>query len=241
MFRAIFLIFLLPIHCVTFAQPAESKGYFGIAAGVSVPVSNFGSTDTNDLEAGYARPGFTGYILPQIQFNESIGFAGLLGYTSNAYNTAELENQYRANHPSQQYTFSAGSYEMINMLGGVSFTIPQGSIDLTLKAYIGLGVAVLPATKSMYTPVQAGDPILQLQTEKNRATALSYGGGVNLLFYVSEKLGITLDAVYLYSNPEFNAVEISVYEDGELTVLSGIDMKQKFQLINVGAGIAFLF
>lgn len=241
MFRIFALYVSILISSGIIAQPVDNKGYFGISAGVSVPVSNFASSDPNNADAGYAQTGFSGYLLPQVRIKDFLGFAGMLGYTSNPYNTSELESQYRANHPSQDYSFSSDSYEMINFLGGISVTVPQGSIDVSLKGYIGLSLALMPATESIYGPVQTGDPVLQLQTEKNRTNALCYGGGVNLLFYASEKIGISLDAIYLHSSPEFNAVELSVYENGELTVLSGIDLKQKFQLIHAGLGVAFMF
>jgi hypothetical protein len=127
------------------------------------------------------------------------------------------------------------------MLGGVFISIPQGLVDINLKGLLGIAVCTLPGTASSSFSGVPGDPRFVLETGRNRSTAFTYGGGVNLMFHTSRSLAFIVDALYLQAEPEFNAVEIRVYENGELTVLSGLDLRQKFQMVMIGAGIAFTF
>jgi len=236
------MIFLLAGLCLSLpAQPESQKGYIGASVGMAIPVDNFASAAIDNDQAGYARPGFNALISTHLHVRESIGFVGMLGYNHNPYNENLFIGNYLSQYPGQQYQFSSGDYELMNLLSGVFFSIPQGILDINLRGYIGISVALLPATNSSSDSGISGDPHFVLETEKNRSTAFTYGGGVNLMFYTNTNLAIIVDANYIYTEPEFNAVEIRVYEDGDLTMLSGIDLKQKFQVISLGAGLAFIF
>ena len=233
----LFVAMLLNLH----GQPESQKGYFGISAGVAIPVGNFASTDVNDETPGYANSGFNGFLSTHIHIKDYIGFAGMIGYSKNPYDVQSFNENYRNQNPGVQYEFSASDYEMISLLGGAFVSIPQGIMDINLKGYIGVSVATMPSTNSFIYSGEAGDPHRQIETLKNRSTAFTYGGGVNLIFYTKKNLAILIDASYLQAKPEFNALEIRLYEDGQLTGISGVDFQQKFQVINLGAGIAFTF
>ena len=223
------------------AQPDEHRGYLGISGAVALPAGKFASTSSEADQSGYAKTGYGGSVSTQILIRDYIGFAGMMGYYGNAYNTETFQKNYLASHPGAAYDFTADNYSMINLLGGPYVSIPQGILDINVKGFIGVAVCSLPLTRSTSFPGNPGDPTFMIETQKDRATAFSYGGGVNLLFYAGGNLAFFVDASYIQARPSFNAVEVRIYEDGELTALAGIDLEQPYQIFSVGAGIAVLF
>lgn len=234
---SLFLLPLLLFSIMVSAQPEEHKGYFGVSAGISIPVADYASEDVEDSNAGYAKSGFNGFISANLNIKDFVGFAGLIGYSRHPYNEKAYQDFYSQQHPDQQYKFSAGPYGMLNVLAGAFVSIPQGNLDVNLKGYIGFSVATMPGTHSDLT----GNPQVVLETIEKNSTGLTYGGGVNLMFYTNKNFAILVDAIYLQAEPEFNAVEVRVYENGQLTMLTGLDFKQKFQMVNLAVGIAFTF
>ena len=223
------------------AQQVEHKGYIGITGGVSLPVGSFVSTDTNDEQPGYALTGFNGHVSANINLMDYIGFAGVLGYHNNAYNESAFTEAYRASYPDHDFQFSSGNYNLMNLLGGAFINIPQGILDINLKGFAGVSVCTLPASSSTSLPGVQGEPVRVLEIQKNRSTTFTYGGGLTLLFFTRSSLSFLIDASYLQAIPKFNAVEVRIYEDGDLTGLTALDVEQKIQIISFDAGIAFTF
>lgn len=223
------------------SQAIEQKGFLGISFGAAIPVATFASSTVEEDGAGYAQTGYTGFISSNIFIRESFGFAGLLGFGKNPYNATAFTENYRNEYPEIEYEFTSDPYEMLNILGGAFIQIPQGIMDINLKGYIGVSIASSPANRSEYFSGEPGDPHLVFETGSGRASALTYGGGINLVFYTSGKLAFVLDAHYLQAKPEFNAVEIAVYEDGKLLGYTAIDLEQKFQVVILSGGVALAF
>lgn len=218
-------------------QPEDYKGYFGLSAGLALPVGDFASTAAGNDQAGYANAGFSAYLSSNIEIVDFIGFSGMIGISNNPYDEVSFTDNYRQQYPGINYGFSSDPYQMFNILGGVYISLPQGILELNFKGYIGVSVGTLPATSSETLDT----PNIVLETGKATSTDFIFGGGLNVMVYAGKNIAVIVDAVYLHSNPEFNAVEIRVYEDGQLQGLSGFDFQQKFQMIILDVGLAFTF
>jgi hypothetical protein len=234
-------IFLFTLGLGLYSQPLEHKGYLGISGGASLPVGSYVSTNIEDDQPGFALPGFSGQVSTNINIMEYIGFAGMLGYHNNAYNESAFVDAYRASHPDDDFQFSSGNYNLMNLLGGVFVSVPQGILDIHLKGFVGISVCTLPSSRSTSSPGVQGDPVRVLEFQKNRSTTLAYGGGLTLLIFTNTSLSFLVDASYIQAIPEFNAVEARIYEDGELTGLTALDVEQKIQFISLTGGVAFTF
>lgn len=234
------LLFCL-IQLMLFAQPEEYKGFFGVSLGAAIPVAEFASTSPETENSGYANTGFSGFLSANILLHNQIGFAGLIGYSRNPYNVSSFKDDFISNYPDVEYEFTADPYGMFNILGGAFVSIPQGRLDINLKGYIGVSIASMPATRSDAYSGEEEDPRITVESGSASNSAFTYGGGVNLMFHINKKMALLLDVHYLQAKPEFNAVELRLYRDGQLTELTGRDFEQKFQVVVVAVGIAFTF
>ncbi len=234
------LLFFLNTWSVC-AQTDRSGSFIGLSAGVSLPSGSFSSTSSEDEGAGYARPGFALAFSAGSLVRDWFGIAGTIGYINHPVDEAALADNYLATHPGYDYQVHSEPYSMLHMVVGPCVSVPQGAFDIGVRGLIGLSVCTLPMSSySSYSGI-AGDPFYLVESLMDRANALVYGGGLNLMFRARGSLGLQVDAFYLHALPRFNAVEIRVYEYGQLVGLAGVDIEQAFSVFGLSGGVVFTF
>ena len=152
--------------------------------------------------------------------------------------------------PGFAMAFSAGSlvrdwFGIAGTIGYINHPVDEAALAdnylATHPGLIGLSVCTLPMSSYSYYSGIAGDPFYMVESLMDRANALVYGGGLNLMFRARGSLGLQVDAFYLHALPRFNAVEIRVYEYGQLVGLAGVDIEQAFSVFGLSGGVVVTF
>ncbi|MCD4698274.1 MAG: hypothetical protein K8S16_18770 [Bacteroidales bacterium] len=225
---------MLTLSSDGFAQ-FDYKGHFGMTLGPVVPVDDFASKSLDKKNAGAAKTGYHIGLFTNMRITDIIGFSGMIIHNSAGMDTDPFKELLMQADPSLSYDVSANSYQLNSIMGGLCLVIPQDRLAFNLKGMIGMSIAVLP---EVATSVSNGNRVVSLQT---KTSVFTLAGGMTVTYNINNTVALVFDAVYFFAEPEFNAVRIDSYYNGILTDYTFTDIKQKFSLVSLGAGIAYTF
>lgn len=155
----------------------ERKGYFKFSAGPALPVGDFGSTDQNVGDAGYAEIGFQGSILDfGYRIHKKAGVT--LSYTYGNYSTSLYENN------------MAGSWKYNGLFIGplLSHTTENGNYTVDLTQSLGY----------MFMNF-SGEGIVNEIDE----AGIGYKAGLALNYNITNGFSLVSGVDYIRSNAEF--------------------------------------
>lgn len=196
---------------------SDPKGFIYVAAGPAIPVSDFGSDDAENEEAGLAKTGFTlnlhggYYITPELGVKVT-GFYGRHGVENMLGLFGDVD---------------MGNWQYYGLTVGPLYRVPLTySMDLTLSGQVGM--------------VNAGSPEVTYQGQERMkddwSVTMPVKAEAALHFQLGTNTRLLLGADYLYMRPKFN---ISVLDEYNNWLYK--DVEQKMGILNafVGIGISF--
>jgi len=160
----------------------NESSYFSFSAGVSVPIMCYASSNVNNKDAGFAKPGFSFNISYAYRFGNYGGVAGSVFYGLN-----------KAGSSSVKTLSTPGSYRYFGLMAGPLLTKNFSSRWEGDARFLG-GIGRL------YTPrlVQGDAAVL----EEKQATAFVWGGGLGMRYNLSDNTFLTFRTDHLNMQPQ---------------------------------------
>jgi len=233
--KTIIIFVFLSYSISLFSQDMKkSKINFGISFGLSIPISNFGSSDMENSEAGLAKLGYNANIRAKYVLSKNIGIIAIYTSNSNSFNASILEDEFRLQYPSLGISINSGNYISRGILGGIFIkTLITNLISFETRALVGYSKSYSPEIE-----LRLSDGINHFKATivKDDEKSLSFSVGAGLNYNVKNNLVISLNVDYYYTKPEFEITTISEF------IPSSTDKnEQKFNILNTNMGIEYKF
>ncbi len=200
--RTLFIwILLFPVTLAfgqTTTKPKPKKGYLGVYFGPSFPVGNFGQSDFNNDESGFAVRGVQYAIMEMgVKFVPHFGLAASIRGSSIPMDVQYLADQYALEFGGQ-FTVESTRWGFGGLHVGPVLSFPIGKLDIDFRLMTGLMFAISP--ELTITQNTTG------QTEGQNSevgTSLALSMGMGLKYHVSERITILAVAEYQRARPTF--------------------------------------
>jgi hypothetical protein len=198
------LITLSLLLFVAINARAQVKSYIDLYGGVSIPRSDFGSTDYSDNKAGFAKRGATVgidgayYIYKKLAIGGSIIFQdqGELTYNDALTLAQGYTNSYKADFTTVN---TVGRYHSINFMLGPQYSFQYHKFILDLRAEGG--VARITQTPTATIEI-SGVPEQTAYIYQRGGGSLVpvYGGTAGLRFKFSDNWTVGIRGAYFYND-----------------------------------------
>lgn len=192
-----FAIFMLIAGSTT----AQTKSYFGLYSGLSIPSGDLGQNNYANNNAGFAKTGVTFAADGAAYFYKNLGFGATVSYqdqgelTDNDANI--LSAGFTTSYKADKTTVTAvDRYHNLNLLGGpqYSFTLNKFIIDLRASAGI-VKVYSTPQIETELTGVPAQNKAFTQRSADG--TIFGYGGDIGLRYSIGEHWNLGLKGAYV--------------------------------------------
>lgn len=142
--KKIFLLFgLVFLSLIAFSQEAR-KGHIGIALGPSIPLGDFGDSEFNNEDAGYAKTGMHLNFNFNYKFNENLGVAALWTGNAHAIDAEKMIELFWTLDPSLTWKLETEAWSSGSLMGGLLVSFPYTKFDFDMKGLVGFAVATIP-------------------------------------------------------------------------------------------------
>ncbi len=179
------------------------KSYLAVSAGVAVPILCYGSKNTGNPNAGFAKPGFSIDLSYAYRFNNTIGVAGSVFYAFN-----------NAGSSAVKAVSSPGSYRLIGLLAG-----PVLSRNFSDR-WAGDIKFLAGVSRSMTPELQYGDGTL---LNDHSVNAFTWGGGIALRYKLSGNTFLQLKTDHVNLKPKFRMQAGETGKNEQHIVLMNVD------------------
>jgi len=226
---ALFILFLFGISI-----GHSQEKYLSITGGATIPVGNFGESDTSNTESGYAQKGYNFNFGMSFYFNDIIGLGADLRFNNCNFNSAVFNDMLEDRFKNQVDTInlSSGNYNLHNFLIGPIIKANFGEkISIYGKVYIGVLSAYRPSQTLVYQ--EYGKELITKATIGKYTGAFAYNFGAGVMFKLTDRLGLNISADYIAGNPTF--------ETYDYRTLDYVQKKQEIAYLNYNAGVLLTF
>jgi outer membrane protein W len=217
--------------------------------GVSVPLSDFASTDINNEGAGYAQSSFFLSFDGAYLFSPYIGINGMFSFANNTLNTTKVKENLKIRIkeqypdliiPDELYiSYNLGVWNHIGLQIGPQVTLPMERLNIDLRALGGLSFILPPSDELYFYNTETGQEFRTISDNKE-AVSWGYTLGVGFRYYMSDKYILRFVCDYTYTEA---VIEISnnFTEAGLLPDITHTNYTQAMGAIHVGLGIGYHF
>jgi hypothetical protein len=179
-------------------EPKPKKGYLGVYFGPSFPVGNFGDSDFNNDESGFAVRGFQYAIMELgIKFIPNFGLAASIRGSSIPMDVQYLADQYALEYGGQ-FTVESTRWGFGGLHVGPIVTIPVKKLEIDFRLMTGLMFAVSP--ELTVTQNNSGQSDFQ---SSQFGTSLALSLGMGLRYNISNRFTIMAIGEYQRARPTF--------------------------------------
>lgn len=226
----ILLCLLLPF--VMYARERYKKQIFGIAAGTSIPLSNYAGTKNE--KDGYANQIYFSHFTIGYShlLAQKVGITSMLTTSTHDINAEALLDYYFPDRPD----FSGGyvvhdTWRSSSVFGGVLFTLPGWIADFEIRGLIGAAYNKKPNIN--LEAIYYSD-LRRIKLEETWAMAFTCDIGTGFKFAINDYSGISINIDYMFTNPVFKVTTITdrVYEDTRR-------IRQHMHMLNISVGVYF--
>ncbi len=213
------------LHAQKAGAQQTKKSFLAFHAGPTIPAGDFGSKNTGNEDAGYAKTGFTINLNYGYQFEKNAGVTASAFY--NNFNTHKFVMAFNDGSGPQNIELKMDHWQFYGLSAGPMLTFELGKNINTDVKVMG-GVANANSPKITYNSI--------VMAEQDWGWAPVLQGGLNLRIGTGSNLFLFANADYLYMKPKF---QYSYTNENDQWVTE--DIKQKISAVNVTAGIGFKF
>ncbi len=218
--KVLVLMLVLLVSGAMLAQESKQTGItkstLAFHAGLSFSMGDFKSSDFENVEAGFAKTGFTINLNYAYQFHKSAGIAASVFYNKYKLNQEKINEMFsdvEADHW-QYYGITAG---------------PMLTFELNKSVFTDL--RLMGGMANVNSPRAEEDGEIVLDEEWAWAPVLQ--GGINLRIDAGKNFFVFTSLDYQYTKPKFEIEPIvGVIEDR---------VHQKVSVLNASGGIGFKF
>ncbi|HEY4194469.1 MAG TPA: outer membrane beta-barrel protein [Mucilaginibacter sp.] len=215
------------------------KSYVGFFGGLSIPQSDFNSTDYYNNKSGFAKKGVTFGLDGAYYFYKNLAIGGTISFHDQGElttaNADSLAAGYTSSYHADNATVTAvDRYHYLSVLIGpqYSFTYHRFIIDLRASAGI-LKVSSTPSTQVQVVGVPEQTKTFMQQSASG--TILGYSGDIGIRYKLSEGVHLVLRGNYVNS-PGPSVITVNRTEnEGRLVT------KQPINVIQTTFGLDFSF
>jgi hypothetical protein len=253
--RYIILYILLSINLQLFSQVRKTdgilfdyllSGYIGISSGLSIPVSDYASTEYTKYAASYAITGSLYRIQAGYEFLPFLGLRLAYINLKNGVNTKALQedmNEYQTFSPfvsgnSEVTALSADNYEMNGVQLGLFYPFRMSKTTIEVFAEAGLTNTVFPEFRFTVLNTQTNDQFNFLTTSA-KANQIAFSGGLLFRHKLYKNILLLGGGEFTYSEQEYTDRRFVFQQFG--IAFSIIDYTQFYQMINLHVGLAYQF
>ncbi len=214
------------------------RGFFGMSAGASFPVLEFGSTDFSVPSSGYAGTGSNLNFQFSYEAFDMLGLSATYNIQQWRVNSAALAADLQAANTSVQVQqLSMEDYRLSGMFLGVFVPLRMPNTTFEIKAQMGYNNGNLPEL-NYNVRISTGD-IYRIQIKEVTASDPAYIIGMQVKRRLYKDLLITGYANFLYSEQRYE--NIYVYNLTQGFAVRARDYTQYYHAINAGLGLAVQF
>ena len=183
---------------------AQVKSYLSLYSGWSTPLGNYGSTDYNNNQAGFAKRGVTIALDGAFYLKKNFAIAGIISFQDQgkltAVDTYALAQGYIGSYSADQATVSGyDRYHNWNILIGPQYSFTYKDFILDLRASAGLvWVTSTPETSITLTGVQEQTAIFYQR--RSFGKLFGYGGSGGLRYKLGDTWTVGIKASYISSD-----------------------------------------
>jgi opacity protein-like surface antigen len=207
----------------------ESKSFIVLHAGPSFPVGDFSSTNTDNLDAGFAKTGVNINLTYGYEYQKNLGVVASLLYNRNPLNKGGVA--YKDETSGQQVVLNLDHWQFYGVAAGPMLTFNIGEkVNTDFKVMVGAVNANAP--KISYQGVAL--------TNDAWNVAPVYMAGLSVRINAGKNIFIMAGADYMYLRPTLK-YEFSNIIASQIPSNYSDYFKQKMSVVNVTAGVGFKF
>ncbi len=198
----IYLI-LATICLMSFKLLGQEDNFFSINLGLSMPLSDFSNT-TIDGESGFAQNGLGLSIESVHYFTPNFGLGGVGMFLFNKFDSDAFSESFMELDPGGTIlNLDSRSYFSTNVYAGayLKFDLSDNFLILTKYRIGGLYFSRMRLDAS-WQDSNGSQNLISIK--RARGIAFSYGGGIGVLYRISDKIGTTINADFISGNPKYS-------------------------------------
>ena len=203
---------------------------FSLVPSVSIPLSDFGDTDSANELASYADLGFGGNIETTLWVVPSFGISLLAGTYSNKLDSKTLAEQINE-ELNLDYLVTDDTYTILYAMLGPTLGMNSQSVSISIHPAVGYGLKSDLSYRTFLDGVQGESQ----ETSYENDSGLMYGLQFSTKFFLSEGFGLGFNASYISGNMQ------TIGEVTPSITLPGGTVEQDFSPTVVTAGINLSF
>ena len=236
---AILFILYIVIPAQTAAQ--EGEVYVSLAAGISVPLSDYASTDFENESSGFAKLGGNFAINFGYRLNEYLSLTGLLSGSVNSYDYIALQDWfteiYKESYPDTRWLVYSKNWGLGGLMGGITGSLPLKPNKIFLDARILGGFTYVYSPALQITGMEDGEDDLMVRIDQYSTISWALDFGAGFRFNRTRKQYFTLYADYLMAHPTYSNVELI---NNDVGIVRSDSFSQKINAINITFGIGYI-
>ena len=200
--RTLFVWILLFTSLISSAQTATEskpkKGFLGVYFGPSFPVGNFGSSEWNNDNAGFAKMGYQMAVIDfGVKFVPNFGLAASLKGSSIPMNVQYIADQYALEYGGQ-FVVKSTRWGLGGFYVGPFVTIPLKKLEIDFRLMTGLMIATSPELSVTWQTTG------ETQTQNGEVgPSISITVGTGLRYHISKSVSLVATGEYLRARPTF--------------------------------------
>lgn len=186
--------FVFFFGAVSYLNAQENR--IELTIGAATPLGNFGDTDFDNDEAGFAESGANLSLSYEHRFANNIGAKFLFNYQSHSLdNDAILEGFQDELELAGTYSVSTSGFKLNNLMGGVTGTLPFGESKFSLTGQLLIGISFV-VSSDLNVEYSDGPVFIDIEQEEGVAAGISafFGGRINYDFNESFGMNIGFDS-----------------------------------------------
>ena len=219
-----------------FAQ--ENRTMVSFTAGLSYPISKFGSKELDMEGTGLANRGTLGEFTISHQFkNQPWGLLSSFNFSDYAFDNEALEAELDS-RTDGDWTVSESNYKITSLNFGLSYNLQLGEkIGLSFRGMTGLATTTFPSLKESWTSQYYTPTSTSISGSKAKSLNVLLGAAFRMKLFRS--INWLIDFSFLSNKAKFDVTATEVYDGGSST--DTYEQTVNISRVNICTGIGIRF
>ena len=239
----ILLAILLTLYFVPAEAQLDTRSFFSITGGYSLPVGEMAREKLNDPFAGLTGAGYYGQANFDFRIARWVGlrFTGSSNLnTTNSDPIIDKANQYAQTLGQNfNWTTNVSKWKLHALMAGPALYINMGRVQIEMHAQGGKVWANSPSVNVIGTTEAGGEPIT-VNLKSATTSAFGLAGGASLRFPLAGALYFQLSGDVIGAEAQIKDIAVQA-KRGAFEFSEPINEKRFVGVVNVGAGLGIAF
>lgn len=201
--RVYIIISISVLICTAFSAGAQVKSYISLYGGWSNPLGNYGSTDYNNNQAGFAQRNVTFAVDGAWYIKKNFAIGGIISYQDqgklNSNLTYSLAQGYVTSYAADQASVTGyDRFHNWNVLFGPQYSFTYNNFILDLRANAGI-VDVFSTPETAISLTGVPEQTATFYQRKSSGIEFAYGATAGLRYKVSDTWSFGIRGAYVAS------------------------------------------